>query len=156
MDLMLVGMGGHIQTLPSGEFTTNLLILSQDSSLPESRLSQDGLSTPTGVDTAAETPNSSQKADADSDNTCRSDHDLDRAADIALSHCLVLILTSSAVPFRNDQSAEVLHEEGLFSSIDWDDDGFSCYDVEYGHASNGSSVFDDTLILKLNNQSQGQ
>ncbi|KAJ0332115.1 hypothetical protein COL5a_001816 [Colletotrichum fioriniae] len=43
-----------------------------------------------------------------------------------------------------DQCVEILQEEESFSTIDWDDDGFSCYDVEEGDASNGSSAFGET------------
>ncbi|KAK1509309.1 hypothetical protein CABS01_16841 [Colletotrichum abscissum] len=164
MELMLVGIGEHIQTLPSGGSTANLLVLSREPSLPEFRLSRDGLSTPTRINTAAETSNSSQEADADSDNLCHSDDDLDRATGLALSHCsgvdldqldcsICIIDTSTK---RHDQGVESLHEEELFSTIDWDDDGFSCYDVEQGHASNSSSALDETLIVNLDNQSQGQ
>ncbi|KAK1675511.1 hypothetical protein BDP55DRAFT_664406 [Colletotrichum godetiae] len=150
MELGLVGIGEHVKALPSGKFTADLPILSRDPHLPESQLFRDGVSTPTGANTAAETPISLQESDSDSD-YCRSDLDLERAANIALSRCFGVRLNRLSRPVRvvqafskfKDQCTEILREEESFSTIDWDDDGFSCYDVEEGDASNGSSAYDE-------------
>ncbi|KAK1624698.1 hypothetical protein BDP81DRAFT_437231 [Colletotrichum phormii] len=151
MELGLVGIGEHVKSLPSGKFTANLPILSRDPHLPESQFSRDGVSTPTGTNAADMTPISSPESDSDSD-ICRSDLDLERAANIALSRCFGVCLNRLSRPVRvieafskfKDQCAEILREEESFSTIDWDDDGFSCYDVEVGDASNGSSGYDET------------
>ncbi|KXH68102.1 hypothetical protein CSAL01_06282 [Colletotrichum salicis] len=151
MELGLVGIGEHVKSLPSDKFAANLPILSRDPHLPESSLFRDGVCTPTGTNAAAETPISSQESDSDSD-ICRSDLDLESAANIALSRCFGVCLNRLSRPVRvieafskfKDQCTEILREEESFSTIDWDDDGFSCYDVEEGDASNGSSGYDET------------
>ncbi|KAK7436410.1 hypothetical protein Landi51_12587 [Colletotrichum acutatum] len=151
MELGLVGIGEHVNALPLGKFIADLPILSRDPRLPESRLPPDGASTPTGIYNAAESPISSRESDSGSD-ICRSDLDLENAANIALSRSLGVCLNRLSHPVRvieafskfKDQCVEILQEEEAFSTIDWDDDGFSCYDVEEGDASNGSSASDET------------
>ncbi|KXH47780.1 hypothetical protein CNYM01_06057 [Colletotrichum nymphaeae SA-01] len=151
MELGLVGIGDHVNTLPSGKFIADLPILSRDPRLPESQIPHDGVITPTGINSAAETPLSSRESDSDSD-ICRSGFDLESAANIALCRCFGVSLNRLSHPVRvieafskfKDQCVEVLQEEESFSTIDWDDDGFSCYDVEEGDASNRSSAFDET------------
>ncbi|KAF4777342.1 hypothetical protein HER10_EVM0000208 [Colletotrichum scovillei] len=151
MELGLVGIGEHVNTLPSGKFIADLPILSRDPRLPEPQLPRDGGSTPTGIYSAAESLISSRDSDSDSD-ICRSDLDLESAANIALSRSLGVRLSRLSHPVRvieafskfKDQCVEILQQEEAFSTIDWDDDGFSCYDVEEGDASNGNSALDET------------
>ncbi|KAK1450032.1 hypothetical protein CMEL01_07368 [Colletotrichum melonis] len=150
MELGLVGIGEHVNALPSGKFA-DLPILSRDSRLPESQLPSGGASTPTGIYSAAESPISARESDSGSD-ICRSDFDLESAANIALSRSLGVCLNRLSHPLRvieafskfKDQCVEILQQEETFSTIDWDDDGFSCYDVEEGDASDGNSAFDET------------
>lgn len=151
MELGLVGIGEHVNALSSGKFIADLPILSRDPRLPESQPPHDGVSTPTGINSVAETPLSSRESDSDSD-ICGSDFDLESAANIALSRCFGVSLNRLSHSVRvieafskfKDQCVEILQEEESFSTIDWDDDGFSCYDVEEGDASNGSSAFGET------------
>ncbi|KAK1704838.1 hypothetical protein BDP67DRAFT_532504 [Colletotrichum lupini] len=150
MELGLVGIGEHVNALPSGKFA-DLPILSRDSRLPDSQLPSGGASTPTGIYSAAESPISARESDSGSD-ICRSDFDLESAANIALSRSLGVCLNRLSHPLRvieafskfKDQCVEILQQEETFSTIDWDDDGFSCYDVEEGDASDGNSAFDET------------
>lgn len=66
------------------------------------------------------------------------DIDLENTASIALSLCFGVTLDRLLRPIRvldafsgfKDRCAEILQEDENFRLIDWDDDGFSCFDVE--------------------------
>ncbi|KAF3811683.1 hypothetical protein GCG54_00014430 [Colletotrichum gloeosporioides] len=157
MELGLVGIGDHVKALPLGKFTADLPILSRDPHIPESQLSRDDSSTPkqpapsTDMNITTEASISSEESESDSEMS-RSDLDLERAASIALSRCFGVGLNRLSRPVRvieafsefKDQCAEILREEESFSTIDWDDDGFSCYDVEEGADSYGNPTYDKT------------
>ncbi|KAK1519291.1 hypothetical protein CABS01_16611 [Colletotrichum abscissum] len=141
MEVGLVSIGEQVKESTSGGLTTGLPMLCQDLHLPESQLSRDGLITPTGINTAAMTSLSSQESDFDSD-ICHYYVNLERAANIALSRIFGVYLKRLENPARVveafshfiDRCVNILQDEDVFSTIDWDYNGDSNYDVEEGRS----------------------
>lgn len=147
MELDLVGIGDQIKPSTSNTDKGRLPIRSHNTRLSEWHLSQDGSQTPmqtvdsvytgTTVDIPVDFPDSDSGSASDIGDF---DFDLERTASIALSRCFGVSLDRLSRPLRvvdafsgfKNQCAEILRQEESFTTIDWDDDGFSCFDVEEG------------------------
>ncbi|KAL0941684.1 uncharacterized protein CTRU02_204447 [Colletotrichum truncatum] len=128
MELDLAGIGDCVKALPSDKFVADLPILVRNTDLSGRHVPSDR-DEATELSSLTEAPVGFQESDSDSD-MAHSYLDLEKAASIALSRCF--------------GCAGILEEDESFSAIDWDDDGFSCYDVEEGEINSGNSACGET------------
>ncbi|KAF6798175.1 hypothetical protein CSOJ01_12793 [Colletotrichum sojae] len=146
MEQYLVGIGSQAKSSALGVFGDSIPIRPRFSQLPESDIPQQEIGTPMEGDderhsgTSIWTPqvcDSREASDSDSDGQ-GFDLDLEKSANIALATCFGVSLSRLARPFRvieafsgfKDRCSDILKDEECFATIDWDDDGFSCFDVE--------------------------